>query len=77
MITEAILNVVFSFFTVLVDVLPTFETPFDLASAFTQISGWIAWVNYYLPVGDIVSYAVALLGVWLACALVAFVLQIF
>lgn len=77
MITEAILNVVFGLFKVLLDLVPSFSIGLNVTAAFTQIASWIAWANYYLPLEDFVVYAFAVLVVWVTCAIFSFFLQIF
>lgn len=77
MITEGILNCIFGFFKILVDFLPSFSIGGDLASVLGQVSSWLGWANYYVPLEDFVGSALIVLSVWLVCAVVSFIITIF
>lgn len=81
MITESILDAVFSFLTAILNFLPTFDDinvgGLDMMSVYAQISTWIGWANYYLPMDTFFACCLSILSTWLLCAVCSFFITIF
>lgn len=77
MITEGILNVLFSFFNVLVTFLPSFTISADIASSVAQVLAWAGWVNYYIPL-DMAWTAIGIvIASWIPSILTHLFLELF
>lgn len=77
MITEAILNVVFSFFNILVGFFPTISLPADMISYMAQVFGWVGWVNYYIPLETVWSGILIVVATWFPSAIMHLFLSLF
>ena len=77
MITEAILNVVFSLFIGLFSLVPDLSMPADVLSALTQAFAWAGWVDYYIPMGTALTAILLVITSWAPAAVIHFILNLF
>lgn len=77
MITEGILNVVFSFFNLLVEFLPQMVLPTDMVSYMSQIFAWVGWVNYYIPLDVVWQGILIVVATWFPSAVMHLLLSLF
>lgn len=78
MITESLINFFFDFLFWIFDLLPSFSFDFlDMSAAYAQISGWISWANYYLPMDTLFGCAISVFSCWLISSIFSVVIQLF
>lgn len=65
------------FFAWLISLLPSFDTPESVLNTFNDISSVAGFVNYYLPVGAMVTAITSFISVSAICFVVSTILKLF
>ena len=64
-------------FAFLISLLPSFDTPESVLNTFNDVSSVAGFVNYYLPVGAMVTSVISFLTVSAICVVLSTVLKLF